>query len=392
MLELALKAKMPIIRAHTTDLMNLREVIEFYVPGEKVAEWDRGFPAGAKVIYAVQEYEPARAVYDNFSDSEKTLVLINQGADSPYAFNVGEVPVPHELRVKLLKGVVKASQIDSIAKCFQGLTLKTMGEVIRIASACFGSVTAHTVRSVRSMVAGSQVGLEPVDTELGVYMCPPQLSEWVRVNTPYFVNNVDPKLVPRGLLFSGIPGTGKTQGAKYIAQKFGVPLYRLDMASSLGKYVGQSEANLSKVLATVDKEDNCVLLMDEMEKLFAESDDTGVTSRLLSQILWWLQEHTSRVLTVMTTNDLNKIPKEVYRPGRIDIVMGMLPLNGAQALTLAMGVFKSFNNRSLNSYEAEFKRLLKKDIDVLFGGGKAVAHASVVQLVYSIIKRKEWLL
>ena len=41
-------------------------------------------------------------------------------------------------------------------------------------------------------------------------------------------------------------------------------------------------------------------------------------------MLWWLAEHKSRVLTIMTTNNDKILPKELYREGRIDEVMTFL--------------------------------------------------------------------
>lgn len=85
----------------------------------------------------------------------------------------------------------------------------------------------------------------------------------------------------------------------------------------------------------------CVVLIDEVEKVFQSGEDGGVTSRILSQLLWWLAEHRTRVLTVMTTNDYAAIPPELYRPGRLDKVMFLpkLPLGLARHFPVA--VFKS---------------------------------------------------
>ena len=42
---------------------------------------------------------------------------------------------------------------------------------------------------------------------------------------------------------------------------------------------------------------------------------------MMSQLLWWLAEHRSRVLAIMTTNNAKALPKELYREGRMDKVM-----------------------------------------------------------------------
>ncbi len=74
----------------------------------------------------------------------------------------------------------------------------------------------------------------------------------------------------------------------------------------------------------------CIMLIDEVEKLFhTNTDASGVTSRLLSSILWWLQEHSSKVLTIMTTNKESDIPPELHRAGRIDREVRFEKLSGS---------------------------------------------------------------
>ena len=105
--------------------------------------------------------------------------------------------------------------------------------------------------------------------------------------------------------------------------RLNVPLYRIDIGGTKNKYVGTSEANMLTNLHRVDQEEPCVVLLDEVEKIFVQGggDNTGVVQTMLSQMLWWLQEHKSRVLTIMTTNNVKVIPPELYREGRIDEVL-----------------------------------------------------------------------
>ena len=97
---------------------------------------------------------------------------------------------------------------------------------------------------------------------------------------PFFLTGTDPRLIPRGLLFDGLPGTGKTAGAKWVAEQFGVPLYRVDIGGTKNKYVGQSEANMLMNLARIDGEEPAVALIDEVEKVFSTGiHDTAARRR-----------------------------------------------------------------------------------------------------------------
>lgn len=125
---------------------------------------------------------------------------------------------------------------------------------------------------------------------------------------------------PRGVLLVGVPGCGKSLSAKFVASSWDLPLYRLDMASIFGQYVGQSESRFKEALSSADHVAPCVLWIDEIEKGLAGAgtDSTGITSRLIGQFLYWLQESTARVFIVATANDVSRLPAELLRRGRFD--------------------------------------------------------------------------
>jgi hypothetical protein len=67
---------------------------------------------------------------------------------------------------------------------------------------------------------------------------------------------------PKGILLCGCTGTGKTLLAKAIANKFGFPLFKLDVGALFGRLVGESEENFRKVTSTLDSLGRCVVLID----------------------------------------------------------------------------------------------------------------------------------
>lgn len=128
--------------------------------------------------------------------------------------------------------------------------------------------------------------------------------------------------LPKGILIIGMPGCGKSLTAKATASMFNVPLLRLDIGKLMGKYVGESEHNLSTAIKTAEAVAPCVLWIDELEKAFAgvggDGGGSDITTRLFGQFLTWLQEKESSVYVVATANNIAKLPPEFLRKGRFD--------------------------------------------------------------------------
>ncbi|MBW8383084.1 MAG: AAA family ATPase [Youngiibacter sp.] len=126
---------------------------------------------------------------------------------------------------------------------------------------------------------------------------------------------------PRGILLVGVPGCGKSLSAKSISLNWKLPLYRLDFATVQGSYVGQSEQQLKDALTTAENLAPCILWIDEIEKGLSGSGGTGdggVSTRMVGQFLFWLQESKKQVFVVATANDVSMLPSELLRRGRFD--------------------------------------------------------------------------
>lgn len=129
---------------------------------------------------------------------------------------------------------------------------------------------------------------------------------------------------PKGLLVSGIPGTGKSLMAKYIAGCFGLSLVKLDFGNLGGGLVGESEKNMDNALNLIEAISPCVLWVDEMEKAFSGSKGNSgheTTKRLIGKFLTWMQEKGEKGVSCFvfaTANDISQMPPEMFRSGRFD--------------------------------------------------------------------------
>lgn len=124
---------------------------------------------------------------------------------------------------------------------------------------------------------------------------------------------------PKGVFLVGMPGCGKSLCAKATAAQFKVPLLKMDMGSMMGKYVGESEANLRKALRIAEAAAPCVLWIDEIEKAFSGvGGHNDILTRMFGYFLSWMQEKESAVYVFATANNASNLPPELKRKGRFD--------------------------------------------------------------------------
>jgi len=74
------------------------------------------------------------------------------------------------------------------------------------------------------------------------------------------------------VLFAGPSGTGKTLAAEAVARELGFDMYRIDLASIVSKYIGETEQNLDRVFAAAEHA-NAVLFFDEADALFGKRSE-----------------------------------------------------------------------------------------------------------------------
>ena len=167
--------------------------------------------------------------------------------------------------------------------------------------------------------------------------------------------------IPKGVLIAGMPGCGKSLNAKAAAKLFGVPLLRLDMGRIMGKYVGESEANMRRAISLAEAISPCVLWIDELEKAFAgiggEGGGADVTTRLFGTFLKKKKKKDSLAFVVATANDIAKMPPEFLRKGRFDEIFYVGLPNETERHTIFTIHIRKRRPQDLN----------KIDIDTLVG-------------------------
>ncbi len=111
-------------------------------------------------------------------------------------------------------------------------------------------------------------------------------------------------------LFDGEPGTGKTHSAEAIAHELGLSLMRINIATMVDKYIGETEKNLTTIFEQA-RPDMQLLLFDEADSLFTKrtsnvSKSNDRYSNMSVNVLLQLVERYEGV-SILTTNLKNAI-------------------------------------------------------------------------------------
>lgn len=341
----AVKARLPLIAVQSNDPLNVPMILETILE-HKVVELGEAKYEDVRYILCdpmnMDDPPDWHTMFVEGAEAGQTIIVINPPELHYSMYDAGQLHLPEKVLDRFLSLYADPVTYE-LKAALRGLSYKELVEVAKLASARYQEFSAAAVLSVRREQTVLSSGLKLVNTDQAFYSPEKDLLDWLRLDGTLWTAQVDPIIMPRGLLFYGTPGTGKTSGAKFIASKLKVPLYSLDIGGVLQKYVGESERNLGNALTQLDQLAPCVLLFDEIEKLFDERDDSGVTTRILGMLLWWLQEHTSQVLTIMTTNDRDMLPPELVRPGRIDQSIEFSALTSHQGYDFATRLAKKLS-------------------------------------------------
>ena len=106
------------------------------------------------------------------------------------------------------------------------------------------------------------------------------------------------------VLFAGASGTGKTLAAEVLSNELQLDLYRIDLATVVSKYIGETEKNLRRVFDAAES-GAAILLFDEAEALFGKRSEVKDSHDRYAnlEVSYLLQRMEAyRGLAILTTN------------------------------------------------------------------------------------------
>lgn len=224
-------------------------------------------------------------------------------------------PLTEDEEERLLKGVLGLTTRES---------RKTLHRALSGRDALNEDVFAALVNEKRVMVQGSDL-LDFYDLDEGVKDVGglDGLKDWIIQRSEAFSSRAREQgiPIPKGVLLLGVQGCGKSLTARATAKLLSFPLVRLDVANLLSGDRGGTEKNLREVLYLIETISPAVLWLDEIEKGFAGSGESGqdaTMSRLVGTFLTWMEDRKAPVFVVATANSVTGLPPEMLRRGRFD--------------------------------------------------------------------------
>ncbi|TND08149.1 MAG: AAA ATPase [Bacteroidetes bacterium] len=116
-------------------------------------------------------------------------------------------------------------------------------------------------------------------------------------------------------LFFGPPGTGKTLTATALGQLTGRPVFKIDLAQVVSKYVGETEKRLANVFDRADGK-NWILFFDEADSLFAKRTGVGdahdrYANLLTAYLLQRMEDYAG--ISILSTNYRQNLDQAMTR-------------------------------------------------------------------------------
>jgi len=131
--------------------------------------------------------------------------------------------------------------------------------------------------------------------------------------------NIDP---PKGVLFYGPSGTGKTLMAKAVSQESNAHFISINGPEIMSKFYGASEGRLREIFREAEENAPSIIFIDEIDSIAPKRVDTSgeVERRVVSQLLSLLDGLRGRgeIICIGATNRINALDEALRRPGRFD--------------------------------------------------------------------------
>ena len=181
----------------------------------------------------------------------------------------------------------------------------------------FGKSRARLIEGEESKITFADVaGIEEASEELG------EIVDFLR--DPGIFTRVGAK-IPKGVLLSGEPGTGKTLLARAIAGEAKVPFFSISGSDFVEMYVGVGASRVRDLFKEAKKKAPCIIFIDEIDAVGRQrgagsGGGNDEREQTLNQLLVEMDgfEANAGVIIIAATNRPDILDPALKRPGRFD--------------------------------------------------------------------------
>jgi AAA+ superfamily predicted ATPase len=308
-----------------------------------VVDWFEMIAPNADVAFMVHEDKANLVALQRwatdpaFASTDNLVILVTENVSdvsrritsSPSLATI-QIPFPEVaereafLRAQDLSGVRLGMEVGVLAKMTAGLTLVQIRNILRSAALTkdqvdFADISLRKKKIIEQECHGLVEFVPPRHDFSHVGGLEGIKEDLKRVADA--VKKGNRNRVPMGMIFVGPMGTGKTFVAEAFATESGLTCLKLK--NFRDKWVGQTEANLEKVLGLVEALGYVLLIVDEADRGLSsgEGSDGGVNSRVIARLKEFMSDtsHRGRVVILMMTNRPDKLDADLKRPGRFDL-------------------------------------------------------------------------
>jgi SpoVK/Ycf46/Vps4 family AAA+-type ATPase len=193
------------------------------------------------------------------------------------------------------------------------------------------------------------------------------------------------------IMFYGIPGTGKSETARFLSQINDIGIIQKRYSDLVSKWVGESEKNISKAFKKAE-ESGKILFIDEADSLFIErteaknSWERSMTNEFLSQI------ESYKGILICCTNLLSHLDSAMFR--RFSFKIEFQPVIKEKRVPLYLQYFSRYGELTDNDVDSikKIESLTPGDLSAVSSSlmfESNVTHSKIIESVIREYRYKE---